>query len=340
MVQATAKAASAAKNFKGLDQMAANDEYVNSEGLNVKRKEHPTEKKRQAAGKENQEKRIPCSSQQSHITGNRSRDSSQNTYMLDSVARVISDTSVTVPTSSQIDRRVQMTPTRQKPKSVNIKDIYESDDESVNSREESFPSTMNRNYPDRNTSKGMPSSAKKSKDPNRFMADLDARLKHDAHPENDIESQNTVQQSRQETQTWSSSQHGEQQPSNLFQKMDWLRDMTPHKIQQSLSQIIPGIQQTVPSTSNIEHQPLCRVDSKDDFGDDKERVHKVQSSALIGDNENEELMRIRQKMNAGVIATAMDLLEKNRHYLLIVVTFILSTWFYFGSRNNATEDEV
>ena len=32
--------------------------------------------------------------------------------------------------------------------------------------------------------------------------------------------------------------------------------------------------------------------------------------------------------------------EKNRHYLLIVVTFILSTWFYFGSRNNATEDEV
>ena len=186
---------------------------------------------------------------------------------------------------------------------------------------------------------------KKKKDPNRFLADLDARLKmtestetnHNATNEDDANCHPTDVESQP------------QQPLQLLQsfvkspkKMDWIREVAPQKIQESVSKIKHEIQKSASKSSDrdVELQPLNKGSCEDDFSDDEERVNKVRSSALIGARENEELMRIRQKMNADVITTALEILEKNRHYLMIAVTFIFSIWFYFRQGSNATEEEI
>jgi hypothetical protein len=402
MVQATAKAASAAKNFKGLDQMAENDEYVNSEGLNVKRREHSSDANK---------RRQPTSSAKSqHSTeiemkpGEDGDRGLQNSYVLDAVAEVIAKNSSSGQSKTQSLHKnnprytngakapaplATRKPQVQKP--MNIKDIYESDDESVDSIYDDYDAENNLNlhpnntimhhYPGKismqkfsnnptnrekmSTNLSANTKRKNSKDPNRFMADLDARLQSDSPIQSQVdeESQNVQNLTSPSSRMLSSSHNHEgqqtqtQSPLNLFQsfvkspqKLDWLREVTPRKIQESVSHIMPSAQQT--NAFGKEREPLCKAENSSTarklrFGDgevDDEDVNKVQSSALIGDNESEELMRIRQKMNAGVIATALELLEKHRHYLWIAVMFIVSTWFYFGARRNninpGTEDTV
>lgn len=309
--------------------MAANDEYVNSEGLNVKRKEHPTEKRLKPVACEHQER----------------GGTSQNSYMLDSVAQIVSAK------QSPIKKVVEMTPPRPRQKIVHINDIFESDEESVASHDRDNGVRMKSV---RSEVRGImmqkenPIPKKKSKDPNRFMSDLDARLtKIEIGTTMDVESQESTDRPQQKKSTGigSASQHGEHhQPLNLLQsfvnkpkKMDWIRDMTPKKLQESVSQIIPGLKQNVSATASNERQPLCEIndDDDDDYGN---KVSNVQSSTIIGDSESEELKRIRQKMNAGAFDSILNVLDKNRHYLLVSITFLITIWFYFGSGKETDEN--
>lgn len=308
--------------------MAANDEYVNSEGLNVKRKEHPTERRLKPVACEHQER----------------GGTSQNSYMLDSVAQIVSAK------QAPIKKVVEMTPPRPRQKIVHINDIFESDEESVASHDRDDGGRMKSV---RSEVRGMmqkenSTPKKKSKDPNRFMSDLDARLtKIESVTTMDVESQERMDhpQQKKSTGTGSASQYGEHQPLNLLQSfvnkpknMDWIRDMTPKKLQESVSQIIPGLKQNVSATASNERQPLCEINDDDDYDDDGNKVSNVQSSAIIGDSESEELKRIRQKMNAGAFDSILNVLDKNRHYLLVSITFLITIWFYFGSGKETDEN--
>ncbi len=78
---------------------------------------------------------------------------------------------------------------------------------------------------------------------------------------------------------------------------------------------------------------------------DEDDVQVVQSSAFLDNDEeaNAELLRIRQRMNSNTFMTyfnpLLDLLEKNRHYGVVVITFFMTTLFYFLTRKK-TDDSV
>lgn len=127
--------------------------------------------------------------------------------------------------------------------------------------------------------------------------------------------------------------------------MDWLRNVTQQDIQQSVSQLIPGIgKQNVnqSATTGTELVPLQnQYDSEDDDdNDDKEKVHVVQSSALIGDRENAELMKIRQRMNMDFITLGLDIVDKNRNFLWIVVTFFVMMFGYIMTKNKTDDGSI
>jgi len=330
--------------------MAATDDYINSEGLNVKRKDHPTEKK----SKTKQERTTTTQQQQlgtateSNIrkqgqgtTANIEAKLPQSKYMRDSVAQVINEKSIEdkatkSPTRTNLPMIVMPTPTRMLP----------NDDKSIDSDEGNDPiMSMIGNERNRSqTIENMTVSIKDPprKDPNRFLDDLEARVSKNVDSNDDIESPTSAQN----TQHPPHSQTQPQQPLNLLQsftdtpnKMDWLRSVTPQSIQKSMSQIIPGMKRNPSPISKSERQPLRQSNQSKDDLDDEERVNLVQSSALIGDHENAELMRIRQRMNMDFITMALDILDKNRHYSLIVVTFFVTAFGYFLTRNK-TDDSV
>lgn len=448
--------------------MAADDCYVNSEGLNVKRKEHPSEKQNTNAKVtsttararmktatmknttsmkvndhsinnrvdnherdqgENEEKHRYLHTNDDH--GNRNRNGNKNTstftpnrpqhsYLLDSVAQVMTESQAHTPLKKQGDNLIALnspplnttstttttataTPTPTTRASVSGGPVYnqtpmrpsifgDDDDGSVDSDDGNDPILnfiqssgkhgsglglglgrgLGSGRETYSGQSGSPSKSKptpKSKDPNRFLADLDARISKDNHNlqeecECDEESQypphqQSQSQSQQQSQSQSQSQqqqHNQSQgqgqpPINLLKsfvntsnKMDWLRNVTQQDIQQSVSQFIPGIgKQNVnqSATTGAELVPLQnQYDSEDDDNDDEEKVHVVQSSALIGDRENAELMKIRQKMNMDFITLGLDIVDKNRNYLWIVVTFFVMMFGYMMTKNKTDDGSI
>ena len=213
-------------------------------------------------------------------------------------------------------------------------------------------------YSGQSTSPSKSKPRPKSRDPNRFLADLDARIFKDNQHQNrqeececDEESQQ-LQERQQHNQGQGQGQGQGQPPVNLLKsfvntsnKMDWLRNVTQQDIQQSVSQLIPGIgKQNVDqsATTGAELEPLQNQhDSEDDDDDDdEEKVHVVQSSALIGDRENAELMKIRQKMNMDFITLGLDIVDKNRNYLWIVVTFFVMMFGYMLTKNKTNDGSI
>jgi hypothetical protein len=413
--------------------MAADDCYVHSEGLNVKRKEHPSEKQNTIAkGKAiatatTTPKRMSTSPKKNATSmkvkdhsinnrvGNHVRDAPnrpQHSYLLDSVAQVMTESQAHTPlkklgenlnalnsaplnTTSTTTSNTTTTTTTTTRASVSGRPVYnqtptrpsifgDDDDGSIDSDEGDDPilnfiQSSGKHGRGRGLGNGQeiysgqsgsPSKSKsmpKSKDPNRFLADLDARISKDNHNrqeecECDEESQYPPhQQSQSQSQSQSESQqqqHNQSQnqgqpPINLLKsfvntsnKMDWLRNVTQQDIQQSVSQLIPGIgKQNVnqSATTGTELVPLQnQYDSEDDDdnNDDKEKVHVVQSSALIGDRENAELMKIRQRMNMDFITLGLDIVDKNRNFLWIVVTFFVMMFGYIMTKNKTDDGSI
>ena len=389
--------------------MAANDDYVNSEGLNVKRKEHASEKKNPpthtgtgsgssitttSTSKKAQHNTTTGTHEGGHGDNGENRQNCQgntpkrpqHSYLLDSVAQVMIDTSKlqkkdeTVATTklnkSKHETNVligRRTPTRVSMFPANGDDDDDDDDdndndESVDSDKDDDPilnmiQTSNGRFIQKqeilvigtSTSvnigttmqSGNPSKSK-TKDPNRFLADLDARLsKRPTCEYQDEESQCPQQrqgQGQQSSQQQSPQGNLLQSFANTTHKMAWLRNVTTQDIQQSVSQLIPGMRHQPPATSsNVQYKPLqsSKTDPEyDSEDDDDEKVKIVQSSALIGDHENAELMKIRQKMNLDLLTMGLDIVEKNRYYVSIAVTFCVMLFGYILTKNKAADGAI
>ena len=360
--------------------MAENDEYVNSEGLNVKRsspgkKKHtdaiPTSKNNRTGMSFGHEMNNDTTASVAG-SGAGKGESQNNGYLLDSVAQVMAETNKTnriLPSGSArpgsiVMREVQKKPVEPKSKPKQKYMAYNDDDSLQSSDEENDP-IMNMIQQSRSTSSSStrtpqmeertlttPETPKSSpkpktkKDPNRFMSDLDARISTPLRPSYPTHSEHNF-----ESQTTQKEGQGQRSPAplHIFQsfnrtdnKLDWIRkNITPQKIKELVPISVPGMKK---SASDIEEQyPLTGPNSKNSFEnddcEDEDRVTEVQSSAIIGDSENEELMRIRQRMNGNGFSMALDMMEKHAYYLWIAVPFLVTTLGYLWTRNR-TDDGV
>ena len=220
-----------------------------------------------------------------------------------------------------------------------------------------------------------PQESKNRKDPNRFMADLDARLSsptdtnstavqsQSQKPDNGSSSlnQNTSSQLQQKQQ-----QQQQQTDSNLLQsftksdnKMNWLRNVASPKIQQSFTNVM----KQVPGSDKIGFKKITyeQLNGDVEMNDSNpngnntnvnakriikttngDNIHVISSSTLaLGDAENAELQRLNELMNhsknSNILTVGLDWIVKNRYYLFILLTFFLTTFGYFYTRKKTDE---
>ena len=323
--------------------MAANDEYVHTEGLNVKKRPHPTERQRKTQSQESKQKN--------------ESDKRQNNYLLDSVAELMAEKSSRQAIEQEKLQQAQETRKQFMDKEANRKkqqrhslhtmnhDDDDDDDDSVFSNEGDDPilnmmngkdATINTNT---NTFSSMQigtpskSTSKTKKDPNRFMADLDARISK-TPTRNKVSIPNTTDASNPLAQVSTAFQSFSSSPD----KMNWLKQVAPKNIQDTMLPFkIPGLGPD--HLNEKECEPLHRRNPEDDDENDEEKVIVTNSTNIMGDQESAELMRIRSRMNQDVFSVGMDLLEKNRYYVWVVVTFFVMILGYLLTKNK-TDDGI
>jgi len=196
------------------------------------------------------------------------------------------------------------------------------------------------------------------------MADLDARerLPSDNEPppcilpeidKNSIVTPTNCQQQQQQQQSGGNLLESF---SNSDNKMNWFRHIASPKLQESFNNVIkqvPGNTFGIGSKYNQVNQN--DNDNNNNNSNDIEMntrkkviktrngedIHVISSSSLaLGDAENAELERLNQLMNKSnnnFITSCLGLVEKNRYYLFILLTFILTTFGYLYTRKRTDE---
>lgn len=184
------------------------------------------------------------------------------------------------------------------------------------------------------------------KDPNRFFADLDARLEtiplvrtesspKEKPPRNGGGSLPNLLEAIRIPGVGGARQNG----------MNWLRSVVPPKIQKSIQKIL--VEQPLPSESNddrvhedfgMEMKGIARnINSGDGCG--SEVIDVVTSTAIFGKDESMELERLERRMKKGYLRSVLDSLLGNRYLVYIFIPFLLTTLAYFMTRKK-TDDSV
>ena len=363
--RAKIKAVSAAKKLS-LNEMARQDEYIRSEGLNVTNKMTTKSKKNESDTSNNSNDYFNgnhvASSGMRNATQSFSHDKINNGDGVNQITNVNHDDDNDSVDSLDRDPILQMVKSSQRTTANNFLSNLETqigDKNNITSNNDDFVTLSEKK------------TTSKRKDPNRFMADLDARLatpdisipKPDSNssiPRRNVEDELPEQNhSNPNTPNNFPQQQKQQQNGSLLQsfafadnKMDWFRKVASPKIQQSFNNVIkqvPGgvnLGKNYDQVSQDENDDIEMANNKSSTkrvikAADGENIHLVSVSSLaLGEAENAELERINQLMNnsnQSLFMVGLDLAEKNRHYLLIVLTFVLTTMGYFYTRNKSDE---
>ena len=318
------KAAEAAMSVSSLDQMAADDEYIHSEGLKVSKSK---DKKTATASQQlNELLPLPSTEQVQHA---------QQLQPFPAKPPITSQSSLHV---ADAVRDRQRRPTQPK-KYDDDEGSDDDDDDLIMSMIRRTPATVEPRPNKTKLKQGPPNPGPvhvehipRKKNPNRFMSDLDDRLSkvEEARPEATIPKQQT-----------SSAPSAEQKNSwNLLQSA-----VTTSSIGQFLSQKL-----AVPIAATDEERKRMKgpLVSRRDHGADKDDHEEedpflvVVSSSVLGADEAAELerMRLATQQSTGPCAMVWQTIRQNPHHAFIVFTLLLGSAAYFYSRHRGSEDDV
>lgn len=340
--QVKSVAASAAKGMS-LDRMMEKDEYIHSDGLHVKRREHPGNKSTRRnyetnSTKNNAKASYPKREGQSHSSG--------HIEMHTSVAAIM-EQSANANSSRNLrgDQQQQMTDDHDPLNSFTYGSSDEEDeDDPVLKMMRKKPSKPYQHMfgsskaavplgPSSNGIEVKDNNTPPKKNPNRFFDDLEARTNTPM----------TMKRDEEEERIKPTTAVKNQQilPNGMFDtiskyesKMDWLKKASP-QMHKSM----------FPTTKNYENGKELKslienASKRGEDGDEADDFNVVVSSSLaLGDDEAAELERIRQRMQSNNSSYIIDVMVKNRRLLFILLSFILLTYGYLKMRQQ-TDDSV
>ena len=327
------KAAEAAMSVSSLDQMAAADDYIHSEGLKVS----TNKKKKTATASQQLNELIPVH----HST----EEQVQHAQLQPFPAKPpIKSQSSLHDAYSAKDKHRRPTETKKYVEEYEEEKEDESDDEDG---DDMIMSMIRRTKataeprPKKTILKQVPPNPgpvqveqiPSKKNPNRFMSDLDDRLSKvaDARPDVTIPKQQTSSAPPTERNSW-----------NLFHSAVATSSMGQY-LSQKLT--IP-IGATDEERKPMKKRPLVsRRDhgtGKDDHDDEEDLIHVVVSSSVLGADEAAELerMRLATQQSTGPCAMVWQTIRQNPHHAFIVFTLLLGSAAYFYSRHRGSEDDV
>mmetsp|Transcript_16014 Transcript_16014/g.24002 ORF Transcript_16014/g.24002 Transcript_16014/m.24002 type:complete len:313 (-) Transcript_16014:26-964(-) len=309
--------------------MAANDDYINSQGLNVKRNHNDFKEKKST------DVSMGCSRGKAlgNLTEERGHNvekhTNQNNYaLLDSVAEVMKGS------QEKIEKKARSGMSNNGNIETNTKLASSQDDDSIDSDEENdpimrmiggqrrqvLPLERKRDFIDLQAQSLQDDLAVDHlvdlprKDPNRFIADLDERISRSDHFNGckGVTGTDDVETSAMKPIRFDIvDMFG--QTSN---KMQWLREATGF------------------TTKNAHILIPTKEEETSNEGDEEAQTFQVQSSTLLGNDENAnaELERIRKRMNTTAVTYLLrefTISLGSCLYLGIFVTFCLTSIYFF-----------
>lgn len=179
----------------------------------------------------------------------------------------------------------------------------------------------------------------KKKDVNRFLSDLDARLRVDDESFSTSKDDTTQQYQKEQSDSF--------EPLNIIgsfaeseDKLNWFQNIASPRLQQAWKSMKSATNNGRSNNNSKEMKQLAvdQSNARDRIGEeDSDEEIIVSSNLTLGNEEAAELERIRQRMNSGnpllgSLYMVMDLIDHNKHYLGVFVTFVVTTFGYFLTR--------
>ena len=317
--------------------MMEKDEYIHSDGLHVKRREHPGNKSTRTYEKN------PTKNNAKASYPNREGHSSGQIEMHTSVAAIMEQSANANSSRNSRGDQQQMTDDDDPLNSFTYGSSDEEDeDDPVLKMMRKKPTQPYQHMfgsskaevplgPSSNVTEVKDNTPPK-KNPNRFFDDLEARTNTPM----------TMKREEEERIKPATAVKNQQiLPNGMFDtiskyesKMDWLKKASP-QMHKSM----------FPTTKNYENSKELKslienASKRGEDGDEADDFNVVVSSSLaLGDDEAAELERIRQRMQSNNSSHIIDVMIKNRRLLFILLSFILLTYGYLKMRQQ-TDDSV
>lgn len=302
--------------------MASKDEYIHSQGLNVN-KSHDMEKTNRdknkmfvdSKAKDADTTMKPSQPHQSHTHEYREYSVTQNnhsvshsSYMLEAVAQVMNSPSLLIASKKKPFLSSASTSNLNSQKKIDKDDLV--DDPVLKEMNYQEQKSMLHSIQDGDDDiEKTQQSHHVNKDPNRFIKDLDARMSTEIIPKNHTKH---LDQENQDDDYF-----------NFFKEKP-LQYLS--KLGHSVASMV-AIPSSIPSsnfpkhTKEIEMEPLNQ--SKIDNHDEESAFH-VSSSAVLGDDEAAELLRIQHR-HSDVVSLLTE--RSQKYFLCIGFLFLLYIWF-------------
>jgi len=317
-------AAEAARSVATLDQMAADDQYIHSDGLNlstkIKRPNHDSQKLKNLIYAEDIQ-------QSQSLPGKVVKHQSS---LLPIVSGVVND--------------------NRRPGGKSIEYEADESDDDDDAFDDPIMSMIRKTKSnrDRQPSKPFPPNNPKPvvvavsmeidevpriKNPQRFMSDLEDRISRvvEADPEPNIQNELPV----------SGTHSGGSLPSrwNLLQSITGTSIIGQYLSQRSFQKDVRDEKQKNAKFPLVSRQAKVGNMSNEE---DEDLIQAVGSSSILGTEEAAELekMHLLTQQSSDLFTMAFHIVKDNPHHVFIVLTLVLGSASYFYSRHRGTEDDV
>ena len=287
--------AEAAKQFQSFDEMAEQDDYIHSDGLNVSN--------------------TNITMNNNDSTPSRGPPTRTTSELLDSL---ISPITLQQQTVDEPHRR----PSSNDSNSSHAEHRHESSDSLDYREEDPMLDTLNSKRTLKKKSSDLMPTSNERKAANRFMDDLEELM---AKP--------NVEQGQSQTTTNESSSI-----TNNSDNWGWVKGAATSKMNELMGRPSFDREETLPFRS-----PLSRTASSvraTESTTPEEEFHIVQSSAILGEEDQAELDRIRLGAQGDSLTFVLNIVKQHPQFAFIGFTLVLGSAMYFYSRYRGAEDDV
>lgn len=300
--------AEAAKQFQSFDEMAAQDEYIHSEDLNVN----------------------------ATTTTDSSTPARRTSELLDSL---ISPIAVNTLQDEQPHRRPSTSVNDlSDPVTSHQEGHYDKDEANDSSHDPILHSirtqhSLKKKSSDLTTPPQQPTAGEgTTASSNRFMKELNDRLATPLDVEQGLP--NTTTTSDKE----SSSSNGSVDNTNN-NRWGWMKGAAASKVKNLIKTTSATDSSSVPFRSPLSRQGSV-VPETTTRPKEEEEYNVVQSSAILGEEDQAELDRIRLGAQGDSLTLVLNLVKRNPQFSFIAFTLFLASAMYFYSKHRGAQDDV
>lgn len=290
--------AEAAKQFQSFDEMAEQDDYIHSDGLNVSSNTKSTNN--------------------NDSTPSRNPPARSTSELLDSLISPIT-------LQQQIIDEPHRRPSGNDFINSSHAEHHESSDSLDFQEKDPILDTLNSKHAFEKKSNDLSPTSVERKTVNRFMDELEERL---AKPDVEQGQSRTLSTKANETSSI----------ANNNDTWGWIKGAAASKMNELMRRPSPDRKDTLPFRSPLSRTLTSVHDTASSTPE--EEFHIVESSAILAEEDQAELDRIRLGAQGDSLTFVLNIVKQHPQFSFIGFTLVLGSAMYFYSRYRGAEDDV